>query len=43
MQILSRPGEVGATPTQAENFEAAVGAEGDANSDEEIKIENIPF
>jgi single-strand DNA-binding protein len=43
MQILSRPGEVNATPAPSENFEEAVGAEGDANADEEIKIENIPF
>lgn len=43
MQILSRPGEVGSTPSQPDNFEDAVMAEGDSSSDEEIKIENIPF
>ena len=44
MQILSRPGEVNATPAQSENnFEEAVMAEGNEGSDEEIKIENIPF
>ncbi|PIP34939.1 single-stranded DNA-binding protein [Candidatus Falkowbacteria bacterium CG23_combo_of_CG06-09_8_20_14_all_41_10] len=44
MQILSRPGEGSAAPAPAENsFEGAVMAEGDAASDEEIKIENIPF
>ncbi len=43
MQILSRPGEVGSTPTQSDSFEDAVMAEGDSSSDEEIKIENIPF
>lgn len=44
MQILSRPGESNSTPAQpGNNFEEAVMAGGDVNSDEEIKIENIPF
>lgn len=43
MQILNRPGEGGPTPAQPDSFEDAVMAEGDVSSDEEIKIENIPF
>lgn len=43
MQILNRPGEGGSTPAQPDSFEDAVMAEGDVSSDEEIKIENIPF
>ncbi len=39
MQMLNRPGETQATPSQPDSFEDAVAAEGE----EEIKIENIPF